>query len=117
MNTRTPRATSRVLVKLKQENDFPEEYAVPVTKSNAENDPVADINKTKYFCKRKSDALGILCRMQSIHSQSLYIRVYFTICHLDYMFRPLYILGHHQVSRLIVLLTCTQTGIASEQNN
>ena len=41
-----------------------------------------------FKCSRK------FCRMQSIHSQSLYIRVYFTIRHWTTCF-DLYILGHH----------------------
>jgi hypothetical protein len=30
----------------------------------------------------------------------------FLTCQLDYMFRPLYKLGHHQVPQLLVLFTC-----------
>jgi hypothetical protein len=70
------------------------------------NYPEENIQHNKLLFRLYNGVFRKLCVVQSIHSYSLCVSVYFILCHLDYMFRPLYNLGHHQVPRLFVLLTC-----------
>jgi hypothetical protein len=57
-----------------------------------------------YITVNEEIPLGSFVGCSQYTTNLLYMCI-FSIRHIDYMFRPLYILGHHQVPQLIALLT------------